>query len=101
MPHVDGALRGAWTARGESRFARPVAAITAAARRWTEVLAKRWPQTLARPLGMPAAPRIRQDIEVRALEETFGRAADFADFQAMERDFERREAGGVRSWDWR
>ena len=94
MPHVDGmSLRGTWTAQGQSRFARPVAALTAFVRRWTQAVAK--------PFHTPAPPRIRQDLEVRALEERFGRAADFADFTRMERDFEQRDAGGMRAWDWR
>jgi hypothetical protein len=46
----------------------------------------------------PAAPRISQDLEVRAMEERFGRAADIAEFTRLERDFEARDAGG---WNWR
>jgi hypothetical protein len=45
-----------------------------------------------------SAPRIKQDLEVRALEERFGRAADIAEFTRLERDFEARDAGG---WNWR
>ena len=56
---------------------------------------------MGKPFNAPATPRIRQDLEVRALEEYFGRASDFADFERMERDYERRDAGGMRTWDWR
>ena len=45
-----------------------------------------------------SASRISQDLEVRAMEERFGRAADFAEFTRLERDFEARDAGG---WNWR
>ena len=94
MPHLDAlSLRTPFTSRGQSRFARPVAAITAFVRHWTRAMGK--------PFNAPATPRIRQDLEVRALEEYFGRASDFADFERMERDYERRDAGGMRSWDWR
>lgn len=94
MPHLDAlSLRSPFTARGQSRFARPVAAITAFVRRWT--------RTIGKPFNAAAAPRIRQDLEVRALEEYLGRASDVADFQRMERDYERRDAGGVRTWEWR
>lgn len=87
MPHIDALmLRATFAHDGQSRFARPVAAITGFVRR------------LAKPWQVPASPRIKQDLEVRALEERFGRAADIAEFTRMERDFETRDAGG---WNWR
>jgi hypothetical protein len=88
MPHLDAlTLRATFARNGQSRFAGPVAAITAFVHHW-----------LAAPWHSRSAPRIRQDIEVRALEERFGRAADIAEFTRMERDFEARDAGG---WNWR
>jgi len=88
MPHLDAlTIRATFTRNGQSRFARPVAAITGRLRRW-----------LVAPWHAQAAPRIRQDLEVRALEERFGRAADIADFTRMERDFEARDGG---AWNWR
>lgn len=88
MPHLDAlTLRATFANNGQSRFARPVAALTAFARRW-----------LVKPWHGAAAPRITQDLEVRAMEERFGRAADIAEFTRMERDFEARDAGG---WNWR
>ena len=50
------------------------------------------------PWNTKSAPRIKQDLEVRALEERFGRAADIAEFTRLEREFEARDAGG---WNWR
>ena len=47
-----------------------------------------------------ATPRIAQDLEVRAMEERFGRAADIAEFTRLERDFEARDAGAW-NWNWR
>ena len=87
MPHLDAlTLRATFARNGQSRFARPVATITAFVRRF------------AAPWHVPSPPRIKQDIEVRAMEERFGRAADIAEFTRMERDFEARDAGG---WNWR
>ena len=88
MPHLDAlTLRVTFARNGQSRFASPVAAITAFVRRW-----------LVAPWHVPAAPRIKQDLEVRAMEERFGRAADIAEFTRMERDFEARDAS---AWNWR
>ena len=50
------------------------------------------------PWQVKPAPRIAQDLEVRAMEERFGRAADFAEFTRLERDFEARDGG---AWNWR
>ena len=50
------------------------------------------------PFQAKPTPRISQDLEVRAMEERFGRAADFAEFARLERDFEARDAG---AWNWR
>ena len=50
------------------------------------------------PWQVKPAPRITQDLEVRAMEERFGRAADIAEFTRMERDFEARDAS---AWNWR
>ena len=82
--------------RGESRFARPVATIT-----WWVVA---WQRRIARTLswrGTPATPRVRKDIEVRAIEERFAQAVDHGDIERLERAFDRREAEGMRTWDWR
>jgi len=88
MPHLDAlTIRVTFARDGQSRFARPVAAITDRIRRW-----------LVAPWHTKTPPRIRQDLEVRALEERFGRAADIAEFTRMERDFEARDAS---AWNWR
>jgi hypothetical protein len=50
------------------------------------------------PWNTKSPSRIKQDLEVRALEERFGRAADIAEFTRLEREFEARDAGG---WNWR
>jgi hypothetical protein len=91
MPHVD-TLRYR-TAYRQSPFARPVAAITA--------LAQRLVRALARDNGLapgPAAPRIRQDLEVRQLEERFTQARHHGDVERMEREFDRREGWGFPMW---
>lgn len=93
MPHVDTlSLRTPLSTRGDSRFARPVAAITAFVRR----LARR--AALAHD---PVTPRIRQDLDVRELEERFAHAHDHGDLERMERDFNRRDGGGLPMGDWR
>ena len=81
---------------GESRFARPVATIT-----WLVVA---WQKRIAQALSWraaAAAPRIRKDIEVRAIEERYSKAVDHGDIERLERAFDRREAEGMRTWDWR
>ena len=94
MPHLDAStLRLSWTSRGESRFARPVATATAFVSRWTDALRA--------PFHAPAKPRVRQDIEVRAIEARFGQASDLPDLERMERAYDRRDAGGTGGWDWR
>jgi len=50
------------------------------------------------PWHAKPVPRIAQDLEVRAMEEWFGRASDIAEFTRMERDFEARDAS---AWNWR
>ena len=88
MPHIDSLMhRPTFTRNGQSPFARPVAAITRLVVRW-----------FATPWHTRPAPRIAQDLEVRAMEDRFGRAADIAEFTRLERDFEARDAGG---WNWR
>ncbi|MCC6197118.1 MAG: hypothetical protein IT518_21895 [Burkholderiales bacterium] len=93
MPHVD-TLTFRATPYRESPFARPVAAITAFLR-----------GLLARPFaprcGDPVAPRTRQDLEVRTIEERFAHAHGHADLERMERAFNRRDGGGLPMGDWR
>jgi len=91
MPHLDAlTLRNAWTSRrAYSPFARPVAAVTAIVIRWADAL------------RAPTKPRLRQDIEVRSLEERLGHASDLHDLERMERAYARRDAGGTGGWDWR
>lgn len=94
MPHVDGAsLRGTWTARGESRFAAPVAYVTAQVRQWTD--------TIARQVRPRAAAGHRGDDEARCLEDHFARAGDRHALERMERAWDRRDGGGMRSWEGR
>jgi hypothetical protein len=99
MPHVDGALlRGVWTAQGQSRLAQPVAAVTAVVRR---ALAAVTGVVTAGGAHRPQPPRVTQDLEVRRLEDRFARAVDAHDLERMERDWDRRDGGGMRTWDWR
>lgn len=91
MPHVDTLSLRTPLSR-ESPFARPVAAITA--------LFARFARRNGNAHG-PAVPRIRQDLEVRDLEERFARARDHGDLERMERDFNRRDGGGLPMGDWR
>jgi len=84
MPHVDGAfVPNLWTAGGQSRFARPVAAITSYVRR-----------TLS--AATPAAPAA--DRENRQHEALYESAFDVHDLERMQRDGDRRD---VRPWGWR
>jgi hypothetical protein len=97
MPHLDSILlRTPFAASGQSRFARPVAAVTVLARRLARALARAGAQPPKAP-----TPRIRQDLEVREIEEHYSRATDLADLERMERAYDRRDAGGMRSWDWK
>ena len=83
MPHVDGALISTlWTAGGQSRFARPVAAITA---------------YVTRTFG-PARPSATADRETRQHEAPYAAASDVHDLERMQRDGDRRD---VRPWGWR
>lgn len=82
MPHVDGALISTvWTARGQSRFARPVAAVTA---------------FVARAFGPSHA--FAGDRETRQHEAGYAGASDAHDLERMQRDGDRRD---VRPWGWR
>jgi len=74
--------------RGQSLFARPVAAITAFVRRRLDK-------------SRHAPSRLAQDLEMLAMEESLSQASDVADLERMQRAYDRREAGGVRAWDWR
>jgi hypothetical protein len=103
MPHVDGmSLPPGIRREGESRFAEPVAAITAAVissydhvrtafARWQ---ARRSEQALLRSYA-------RKSWEIRKRDEDYARATDLADLERMERDWDRRDGGGMRTWDWR
>ena len=80
MPHVDTlSLPAASLRMRESPFARPVAAVTAfvvrAFRPW------------------------RKSAEVRDLEAALARAADHRDLERMQREWDRRDGGGMRGWD--
>ena len=106
MPHTDAVSMSLHTVAcaqglarrrpGESRFARPVATIS-----WWFIAGHR---RIARALSWraaPAAPRTAKDIEARAIEERFAKATDHGDVERLERAFDRREAEGMRTWDWR
>ncbi|MFO1315519.1 MAG: hypothetical protein U1F58_07925 [Burkholderiales bacterium] len=82
MPHVDGlSLPGTPLAARESPFAQPVAAVTA---------------LVARAFRSRRIPS-----EVRDVEAAHARAADHGDLERIQRDWDRRDGGGVRSWEWR
>jgi len=103
MPHVDGiSFAPGYRQPGESRFAEPVAAVTAAVissyghartalARWQ---ARRSEQALLRSYA-------RTSWETRKRDEDYARATDLADLERMERDWDRRDGGGMRTWDWR
>lgn len=65
-----------WT-RGQSPFARPVAAVTAFVRGLTT----------------------RRTSGDRELEDHYARAGDRHALEMMEREWDRRDGGGVRNWD--
>jgi hypothetical protein len=79
MPHVDAfSMPGGPLAVRESPFARPVAAITA--------------------FVTSTLRHARKPAEVRDLEADHGRAADHRDLERMQREWEGRDGGGMRSW---
>ncbi len=85
MPHVDGmSLPGGWSTRGQSRFARPVAAVSRAVANVVANAVAQW--------------RARKGADVRELESHYARAGDAHDLERMERDWDRRDGGGVRRW---
>jgi hypothetical protein len=99
MPHVDGlSLRTGWAGRGQSPFAQPVAKVTAFALALGDhvraALAK-----LRRDGGDPPPSRARNELQVRLLEAFYARATDVHDLERMERDWNRRDGGGMRSWE--
>ena len=99
MSHVDGmCLRANWTERGQSRFAHPVAKVTAFVRavgnRARAALTQWRPDD-----NTPPRPRAREELEIRQLEEFYARATDVHDLERMERDWNRRDGGGMRSWE--
>jgi hypothetical protein len=98
MPHVDGlSLRTGWTERGQSPFAQPVAKVT----EFALALGDHVRAALAklRPDGGGPPPRARNEMQVRLLEEFYSRATDVHDLERMERDWNRRDGGGMRSWE--
>ena len=84
MPHVDGmSLPRDWT-RGQSRFARPVAAVTEFVR------------SVSATLKYTAVRRgKRKDAD---LEAHYAHASDHQALEIMEREWDRRDGGGVRTW---
>jgi hypothetical protein len=99
MPHVDGmCLRAGWTERGQSRFARPVAKVTEFVRALGDRARAAFAQRSASP-GRPPRSHALNELEVRRLEERYASATDVHDLERMERDWNRRDGGGMRSWD--
>ena len=88
-------LRAAWLMPAESRIARPMAKVLSFAREVFGALACRL--TPLRDHDRPA-PRGPKELEIRRLEEHFAGAADLYHLELMERDWERREGGGMRTW---
>jgi hypothetical protein len=107
MPHVDGmSLSPGFRQSGESWFAGPVAAITSvvvasfehartALARWQ---ARRSEQALLRSYARKSS---RKSWEIRKRDEDYARATDLPDLERMEREWDRRDGGGIRTWDWR
>ena len=97
MPDIDGMLVcGVLSARRQSRFAHPMAALSALAHRAVaaiEASVKQWHERTPHP------PRARKELAIRQLEEHYARAADLHDLERMERNWSRRDGGGMRSWD--
>ena len=104
MPHVDGmSLAPGYRRSGESRFAEPVAAVTAAVvSPRTTTPARRSPAGRRAAASRRCCGRTRaQSWETRKRDEDYARATDLADLERMERDWDRRDGGGMRTWDWR
>ena len=77
MAKIDGVQFDRRWARGQSRFARPVAVVTEFVR------------------GLAS----RKSSEDRELEDHYARAGDRHTLEMMEREWDRRDGGGVRNWD--
>lgn len=77
---------------GDSRFARPVAIITAVVRKAGDAV---W--SLVSPHSEAPTPRSAQELAVRGCEERYVRATDHADLERMQRAFDRRD--GDRAWE--
>ena len=93
----DGAAANAAAAYGRCAAAITAAVISSydhvrtAFARWQ---ARRSEQALLRSYA-------RKSWEIRKRDEDYARATDLADLERMERDWDRRDGGGVRNWDWR
>jgi len=103
MPHVDGmSLVPGYRRSGESPFAAPVAAITSVVVSWLEhartTLARRQARRSEQALLRSYA---RKSWEIRKRDEDYAHATDLPDLERMERDWDRRDGGGMRTWDWR
>lgn len=101
MPHMTAdsfSFRNVFVRNGESRFARPVAAITG----YAMALRDRTVSAFA-ARGAVAAPRLREDrdMDVRALEEDLAHASDHGHVERIQRAFDRREAEGMHIGTWR
>jgi hypothetical protein len=77
------------------------AAAAALARRYARfvVAFAQWRERQRDRVFGPHVPR--KEWELRRQEEHYARAADLQDLERMERAFDRRDAGGVREWEWR
>jgi hypothetical protein len=78
MPHIDSLTLRSF--RGESLFARPVAALTDFVRGLVERA---------------------KDRDAHLLDDAYRDVRDCADLQRMERDYDRRDPGGWGTQDWR
>jgi len=99
MANGDGILlRSLWFAQGQLWFLRPMAAVTAFTRHAVGAFVarvKHWHERTPNP------PRARKELAIRQLEEYYARATDLHDLERMERAYNRRDGGGMRTWDWR
>jgi hypothetical protein len=51
--------------------------------------------------SVAAVTRFARRLAGASRDKCFSDARNHADLERMERDYDRRDAGGVRAWDWR
>jgi hypothetical protein len=68
-------------------------------RQWTAAVLPAWVRLRTRRAArLRDIGHARKEWEIRRLEEIYARATDSHEIERMERDWERRDGGGLRDW---